>query len=238
MLGKKTSLLHLQKLLTHVLGPAHVRVTEYGPGQYTRWFLAWTLEQPKATAPIACGMNQTFRVTLSSADVGTTTGTTVEDPVQEIVSRISTYCQSSPGGWKLVVSPPSHIMTSTSGGSTVLLTIHEAIPIPPIAMFVDESEEATADQLHIPEIVMQALQASGADHTHFLPREGHFMVQLSIRPVVPANATLVPFEYQVKVTGYRHSSRGNAALKKIGSTLEGEICRTNRSWRRKLKGGQ
>ena len=239
MLGKKTSLLHLQKLLTHVLGPAHVRVTDYGPGHYTRWFLAWTLEQPQATAPMACGMDQTFRVALAPSAVATTMATTAQDPVQEIVSRISTYCQSSPGGWRLVVSSsPSNVVTSTSGGGTILLTIHEALPIPPIASYVDESEETTADQLHIPEIVMQALQASGSDHTHFLPREGHFMVQISIRPVVPVTATLVPFEYQVKVMGYRHSSRGHAALKKIGSTLEGEICRTNRSWRRKLKGGQ
>jgi 23S rRNA A1618 N6-methylase RlmF len=214
MLGKKTSLLHLQKMLTHVLGPAHIRVTEYEPGQYTRWFLAWTMEQPEATAPGALMLDHTFRVTLPPG---------TSDPVAEVISRVSSYCSSSPGGWALAVTP---LRISTSGG---ILKIHEVLPVPPIQTFVDESD-STADQLHIPEIILQALH--GADNTQLLPIEGHFVLQVSIQY---SSRTA---DCQVQVAGYRHSSRGQAALKKIGSTLEGDICRTNRSWRRKLKGEQ
>lgn len=221
MLGKKTSLLHLQKILNHVLGPAHVRMTEYGPGQYTRWFLAWTFEQPEAMVPTACLMDYTFRVALPLGTI---------DPVGQVVSRISTFCESSPGGWKLVCSPMSLF---TSGGC--ILKIHEASPVPPVTTFVNESDvcgTAEPSPLQIPEIVLRALQ--GQNNSQLLPNEGHFVLRVSIQQC-STSAIISSTECQVHVLGYRHSSRGQVALKKIGSTLEGDVCRTNRFWRRKLR---
>lgn len=212
MLGKKISFVHLEKMLAHIIGPAHIRVTEYGPGHYTRWFLAWSLEQPQATALAARSVEHCFRVHLPPRD---------RDPMEEIVSRLSSYCQSSPGGWAMTVD----MLGMSTNGRT--LQIREVAPTP-TKFFVDESPDTTqATQLHIPDIVIQALRESSENHC-FLPKEGHFVLSVSIDRLSTA-------ECQVRVVGYRHSSRGEAALKKIGASLEGDICRTNRFWRRKLE---
>lgn len=240
MLGKKTSLTLLQKTLTHVLGPAHVRVTEYGPGQYTRWFLAWTLERPLATALEArlAFQDDKFTVTLPA-------NTNVSDPasaaVAEVVSRIAAYCESSPGGWKLTMSHLSRPDQHTTPATTAWLQIQESSP-PPITTFVDESDPHTDQPLSIPTVILNALQHR-PDNSHFLPVEGHFVMHLSVE----AGATFSSDTHamtdddgdenqkvNVQFAAYRHSSRGQAAIKKIASTIQGEVCRTNRFWRRKL----
>ncbi len=214
MLGKKTSLLQLQKLLTHVLGPAHVRVTEYGPGQYTRWFLAWTMANPSAIEPSArvCLPEniECFRIALPEGTM---------NPTSEVVSRIITYCESSPGGWTLTVTP----LLNHSGPQT-LLQLQEVNPLP-VVLFVDESDQQT-EQVSIPSTILEALH--GEDNSQLLPPEGHFVVHVTVEATSPN-------ECQVHLAGYRHSSRGQAAIKKIGSTIQGDVCRSNRYWRRKLQ---
>ena len=210
MLGKKASLIKLQKLLTRVLGPAHVHATEYGPGQYTRWFLAWTLEQPATLSPLARieHAGDKFQVTL--LEHGSI------DSVSEVATRIRSFCETSPGGWDLEM-----IESSTPTTNSAVLMIKEAMPLA-ITNFVDES----MSNANIPEDVLLALQQV-QNNSSFLPDEGHFVIQVRV-----ARAVAAENKVSVQLECYAHSSRGIKAIEKIRNTIEGEINRTNRKWRR------
>jgi hypothetical protein len=233
MLGKKTSLIHLQKLLVRVLGPAHVETTEYGPGQYTRWFLAWTLERPLACAPSArCVQHasDSFQVTLSSLDDGNIYNiASPSEAVQEVVSRIVAFCESSPGGWDLTTTTTT--MTTVCGVSSPsmrMVQIQESMPLA-VTHFVDESDpppKASNSNSSIPQMVMEALQGRQGN-SQLLPEEGHFVMQASVQIMATTNDVI-----NVHLACYRHSSRGLKAIEKIRTGMEGEVSRTNRKWRR------
>jgi hypothetical protein len=228
MLGKKTSLIHLQKLLVHVLGPAHVETTEYGPGQYTRWFLAWTLERPLACAPSARCVkhaNDSFQVTSLDGNISSPS-----EAVQEVLSRIVAFCESSPGGWDLTTTAA---VCGVSSPSMRMVQIQETMPLA-VTHFVDESDPPPPNKASttsnssciIPQIVMDALQGR-QDNSQWLPEEGHFVMQASVQMATTTNNTV-----NVHLACYRHSSRGLKAIEKIRTGMEGEVCRTNRKWRR------
>ncbi|KAL3929566.1 MAG: hypothetical protein SGBAC_012149 [Bacillariaceae sp.] len=219
MLGMKTSLVKLEKLLIHILGPAHVETTEYGPGQYTRWFLAWTFRRPSLLddrARLNHG-NNSFEV--SVPDV-----TNHQRAINEVASRVSAFCVSSPGGWILTCQ---QVMSQGRPSSQVILQIQEERH-QPVAHFVDES----VDGLAIPDIIKNAL--NGQDNTQFLPPEGHFSIQVAVDTLTPEKSA-AGFIVQVQLACFRHSSRGLKAVEKIRSGLEGEVARTNRKWRRILQ---
>jgi 23S rRNA A1618 N6-methylase RlmF len=219
MLGKKSSLVKLQKILIHVLGPAHVEATEYGPGQYTRWFLAWTLGKPATTA-LSASVEQTvspFTVFIqednmeeSSEAFASASGVSA---LSEVANRMISFFDSSPGGWHLVT-------TATSSGSFVTLKTRERVPLV-ISSFVDESEPNAT----LPHVILEALK--GRDNSQFLPDEGHFVILATLRPS-NQNVNAVT----VQLACYRHSTRGLRAIEKIRNGMEAEICRTNRKWRR------
>jgi 23S rRNA A1618 N6-methylase RlmF len=216
MLGKKTSLVKLEKLLIHLLGPAHVETTEYGPGQYTRWFVAWNFRKPSAFTPAAHVRNpkDTFGVVLDGIP-------NAQQAMNEVASRICVFCQSSPGGWNLTVQQlPMH----NSHVPRLMLQIQES-DVPPIANFVDESE----GNINIPQIVLHALQ--GQTNSDFLPSEGHFVIQVALEPTMN-NEAEGGIGVNVQLACYRHSSRGLKAIEKVRSGIEGEVARTNRKWRR------
>ncbi|KAL3923620.1 MAG: hypothetical protein SGILL_001555 [Bacillariaceae sp.] len=179
MLGKKTSLVKLQKLLVHLMGPAHVKVAEYGPGQYTRWFLSWTLKQPCAVSSLAKlppHDQDSFQISLmtlreqTSSEELSNAMDTVADGMNEIVKRIVAYCQLSPGGWELA----PYEQSQEEEASTVMVRIQEEMP-PAVSSYVDE----TQSDLELPKVILDALQRH--EH-HFLPDEGHFLIQLCMRP--------------------------------------------------------
>ncbi|CAJ1942854.1 unnamed protein product [Cylindrotheca closterium] len=219
MLGKKSSLVKLEKLLIHVLGQTHVETTEYGPGQYTRWFLAWTFRRPTLfdeRAFLSHGNNY-FEVRIPEV-------MNYERAISEVASRVSGFCVSSPGGWVLncqdvtpQVQPSSHIV----------LQIQEQ-GHPPVKHFADEWSH---DNIVVPDVVKHAL--NGQDNTHFLPPEGHFAIQVAID--APKAKSAEGFVVRVHLACYRHSSRGLKAVEKIRSGMEGEVTRTNRKWRRILQ---
>jgi 23S rRNA A1618 N6-methylase RlmF len=235
MIGKKTSLVKLQKLLIHLLGPAHVRVTEYGPGQYTRWFLAWTLEHPVATAPTAACPHHdhdSFQIslaTLQEQEAKTNvqppqSQLSVDEAMTKIFYRILTFCESSPGGWDLSaeVVTPKECSSSSSSSNALTVHIQESMPLA-ITNYVDE----TQTDVEIPPGILDALQGRSND---FLPDEGHFLVQVTIRHVTRHDDKGNMFRIQLAF--FRHSTRGAKAVEKIRSTIEGEVCRTNRKWRK------
>jgi 23S rRNA A1618 N6-methylase RlmF len=86
MCGKKTSWIQLKHFVTELLGPAHVCSTEFTPGHLTRWFLAWTFEQPQMKSPLAHTEQWEFTVE--------------ETPWEQVMSRIEDYCANLPC-WKV-----------------------------------------------------------------------------------------------------------------------------------------
>eukprot|EP00980_Cylindrotheca_fusiformis_P015572 scaffold4447_cov120-Cylindrotheca_fusiformis.AAC.5 len=216
MLGKKTSLVKLKRILIHLLGPGHVETTEYGPGQYTRWFIAWTFRRPSAFAPAALSSNPSmdrFEVVLDGSN-------NAHQALNEVASRISVFCQSSPGGWHLAARqlplPTSHV-------PKLMLQVQES-SVPQITSFVDESES----NIVIPPLILDALQ--GRDNSEFLPPEGHFVIQVLLEQTMSNEKAAI--RVNVQLACYRHSSRGLKAVEKIRSSIEGEVARTNRKWRR------
>mmetsp|Transcript_27837 Transcript_27837/g.61422 ORF Transcript_27837/g.61422 Transcript_27837/m.61422 type:complete len:318 (+) Transcript_27837:2-955(+) len=235
MLSKKKSLVKLHKLLVRLLGPAHVETTEYGPGHYTRWFLAWTLEQPTATASGALSSpsdNDRFRVTVVAP-------LPTQFAVREVVDRIVLFCESSPGGWDLVAmfldgtatANMYNVMVSRYDGSQpeviVVRIIEKRMPYP-VINFVDEDQTG----VEIPESILRILR--NRYNEHFLPKEGHFCVEAEIRPAAinAGNNDPSTSMVDVRLSCYRHSARGAKAIEKIRNSLRGEVCRTNRKWRK------
>jgi 23S rRNA A1618 N6-methylase RlmF len=224
MLGKKTSLVKLQKILVHLLGPAHVQVTEYGPGQYTRWFLAWTLAQPVGIEPNAqCSPHDKdmFKVSLETLMKQEPRVCNAAVAMNEIVERIVKFCETTPGGWNLMAQlvPNKY---DDEGDDLVTVHIQEAMPLA-ISNFVDE----TQDEIEMPTGIRNALRGR-ANNNNFLPPEGHFLVQVKIRHVARQDGDL----FKMQLFLFRHSARGGKAIEKIRTSIEGEVCRTNRKWRK------
>lgn len=217
MLGKKTSLVQLQKLLVHVLGPAHVEITEYGPGQYTRWFLAWTLEQPPANASGAlCPKHEKddFEVLL------TVTTPLSKDPLQEVADRIVAFCETSSGSWDLEAS-----VERDAVDTRMLVRITEAMP-QAVTHFVDEGQNG----VEIPDSILRILY-NRKGNAQFLPEEGHFLVEAEIQQS-GNHPPLGQASVAVRLSCYKHSLKGSKAIEKIRNSMAGEICRTNRKWRK------
>ena len=221
-----------------------------------RWFLAWTLEQPLSTASGAlCPHNDKdkFQVTIATAATAATSlcdehdipvDTREQVVLREITDRVVAFCDSSPGGWDLAATvhtisnaPTSELLDSslTCNGEKIaaIVRIRENMP-PALTNFVDETEE----KAEIPESILQVLR--GRDNSGFLPKEGHFLVDVKVRFVrdsfrVGSNADI---NLQNRPTAnvhldcYRHSARGGKAIEKIRNSLNGEINRTNRKWRK------
>jgi hypothetical protein len=215
MCGKKTSFQRLKQILTHLLGKGHVQFMEVSPGYMTRWFLAWTFRRPKIDSPLARVTKQAlnFEVDIEDkSDAG--------DAMAEIVSRISTYCEALPG-WKLLTS----VATKES---SMAVRIVEA----PTAPSEDCGQVHDAEQL--PERLLDVIYQEW-DSSMFLPEEGHFLVEVCVSETRQKVNAERAWTVAVSVDCYEHSNRGGKAVEKIRSQLQGEICRSNRRWRRLLK---
>jgi hypothetical protein len=205
----------------HIFGPGHVQSTEYGPGQYTRWFLAWTFDQPLATASsAACPTHEKdkFQVSIQSlieqGNAGNQRVESIVDAMTEVVDRVVAFCDSSPGGWDLTATTIEH------SNNRFTARIQESMPLA-VHNFVDEA----LDCCDIPEPLLQALQ-SRVDNSLFLPEEGHFLIEVQIETAIDN------MNINVHLFNFRHSARGAKGVEKIRSGLEGEVCRTNRKWRK------
>jgi hypothetical protein len=193
MCGKKTSWIQLKHVVTQLLGPAHVCATEFTPGHLTRWFLAWTLEQPQIKSPLA--HTEQWKFTVEQ----TTTA--------DVVSRIQDYCVNLPD-WKL----------STIVVGDGRLEIQEAEPL---AQWVDDK--------FLPEQIQQIVARMDPGlRLELLPPQGHFLVDV----ILTASGG---GKVDASLQAFMHSTHGKKTVEKIKNQLQGEICRTNRRWRRKLK---
>jgi 23S rRNA A1618 N6-methylase RlmF len=212
MCGKKTSLVHLQHIVTALLGPGHCQATEFGPGHLTRWFLAWTLERPQIRSPLAKVDGFEFDVEFDSDNQAAMDGNNC--CVERVTGRIQDYCRTLPG-WELAVD------VTPANGSTgqQWLQIREVSP----------SRDCWNEDGAFPAVIQRALGLVGSDRRmELLPPQGHFLLDVTL---TPQPLTVV----QVQVTVYQHSAYGKKAADKIKSQLQVEVCRTSRRWRRKLQ---
>ena len=103
---------------------------------------------------------------------------------------------------------------------------------PSVDCFVDENQKG----VEIPESILHLLR--GRDNSDFLPEEGHFMIEIELvaTPVlqqcVGTVAVALVLAVDVQLRCYKHSLRGQKAIEKMRNSLEGEVCRTNRKWRK------
>lgn len=281
MIGKKSSFQYIHKVLTKILGYGHVRATEYGPGVYTRWFVAWRTVRPTTVVQYSIKDHRTttllprhptkdhFVVKIDTSDGPDDNDDDMDDMnmeddgggvdvarnsctdvalVWKVARRIRQYCNSNPGGWELQAITTTATGSTGAANVTMTVTITER-QVKPVLVYVDElhgdagnddgdgsSISHTADDLIPPEI-LHLLQQRSQQHDSntrrpqqsWLPIEGHFLIDLHLHCVHSSSSQP---SVCVSMTCYRHSTRGMKAVEKVRSTIEGEICRTNRKWRK------
>jgi methyltransferase len=217
MCGKKSSWLQLKAILTHTLGPGHVLATEFGPGHLTRWFLAWTFEQPSEDSPLAVSGNEllfTVNVVLDDQGMQRTQGL-----IEEVEKRIHAYFDEYPQT-RFSIS-----RAAVQLGRRLLVRQEESSLQ---EMWLSDEASITSQ---LPLNVKGVL--SGMDATikrHFLPPGGHFLIVIDISNQEAAQPGLVP----VKVSFYAHSIVGKQLIERVRNKLVSELCRTSRRWRRRL----
>jgi len=231
MCGKKTSWTTLQHIVTQLLGPGRVCATEFGPGQMTRWFLAWNLNVDRpvnATSPLAQRPGWSFTVPYWPPSTTIHRGDNPHDECDslqtaacaEMVERLEDYCRTFPDA-KLGVQALSS--SYHPDPCSRHLRICETTITPP-PWTGDES---------LPEPIRTIVQTMDpALRIEFLPTEGHLVLDVTVEVVAKASHQ---FDVKVQVEAYQHSAFGKKVVEKIKSQLEGEITRTNRRWRRKLQ---
>jgi hypothetical protein len=67
-----------------------------------------------------------------------------------------------------------------------------------------------------------------------LPIEGHFLIDAFVESNVSCNPS-GSYGVQVNLDMYSHTKHGNAIINMLQNQMPGEICRTNRKWRRFLQ---
>jgi len=214
MCGKKVSWNQLKSLLSAILGPGNVQTTEFGPGFHTRWFLAWTLERPTIRSPLARVKGFEFRVAQDH--------TTLDNFVSQITERIQEYFGTL-SGWDLTVSVSSNNRT----GQQWLQIRQSAVSSPP------GDHDNFSDSVHRSLDILSTDRKrhllsllSAERRRQLLPVEGHWLMDVALAPQGSA--------VQVQVEAYQHSSLRNTPIELTRNQMQGEVCRSNRRWRRKL----
>lgn len=216
MLGKKSSFSKLKGLLLHLVGPAHVVATEFGPGHLTRWFLAWTLRRPTLRSPLALVVgHRRIYVTITNS-------TSSAESVLEVVDRTRAYI-SSINEWTLSFGVTDN---DAENGRCIRAYILEE-RVSNVSLKVDEKESNA-----LPDRISDGLSKT-RNALEFLPREGHFCIDVNFS--CKENQSSDDSTIEVVLDCYRHSSFGEMVVKRILSQFEGEVCRSNRRWRRRLK---
>lgn len=206
MIGKKTSYTSLKNAMEQLLGYSHVRSTEFDPGHMTRWFLAWTFLRPHIRSPLAHTDSWSFNVDLGMVNVSNE-----NQMLNEASSRLQVYCEGSVQGRQL------KIRWNEQQKIAVIEEQNEALNSS--AWFGDDT---------LPHRLQQILKdhVSPEQRSSFLPQEGHFQVEISIRTI--SERTVV-----VTAQAFSHTRYGKMTVEKLKQQMEGEVCRTNRKWRRK-----
>ena len=212
MCGKKASWERLVHALQHTLGISHVDTAEFGPGHHVRWFLAWTWQRPGMRSLLAAQSTWEFDVTWNESLEGTSS----TNITTEITQRLEDYCALHPD-WNLQIE-------RDDDGASWSMTEK------PIVRFESHDEQFS----WLPYALNGAWTQWSQRAQVLLPTQGHFLLDLCILPS-PLQCSGKVDRVLVKVHAYAHTYYGKRRVAQIQSQLSGEIGRTNRRWRRKLK---
>ncbi|CAB9516176.1 U6 small nuclear RNA (adenine-(43)-N(6))-methyltransferase [Seminavis robusta] len=209
MLGKKTSFQQLHHLLDYLLGPGSIPSTQFGPGNLTRWFLAWTLQRPTIRSPLAKSTRPSFAVTLSPQDGDYNSDNNSSVPAI-VAQRIATYFREQ-RNYSLAIA------TTQQSPHGVVVSVREETPTP-----------VEWDDKKLPPAVWQVLQKDRIRFLDTRPAEGHFLLDISVDDNNSTGGG------RVQVTAYSHSTWGCKAVETLTNTnkFKAEIGRTSRKWRR------
>jgi hypothetical protein len=222
MCGKKSTYTKVRGILHYLLGSSHVVSTEFGPGFMTRWFLAWTFDlRPRIDSPLAAKKSFAFEV--AKPLLGSTR--TLE-PLSEIEQRVREYGESFPGC-------QMRIGTLSANGPSANHHGLLRVTLLPARGEISADQDGT-----LPEPLRRVLSTVPLERRlEWLPREGHFAVELAVRdPGWGGNGGVGPSSAcHVSVTTIAHNKVGQAVVDKIQVQLESEINRSSRKWRRILQ---
>ena len=201
MCGKKTSWIKLKHIVEQLLGYAHVRATEFGPGHLTRWFLAWTFQRPRIDSPLALSDHWSFVVDDANC--------------HQVTQRVERYVHES-SDLQVVTDDDSFRATSDAGKQQLLIREQQT------------NASCLVGDDALPERLRQILSASGPVRSNFLPVEGHFQISVSMASTTDHNV-------KVAASSFSHTRHGKLTVDRIRQQIQGEVCRTNRKWRRKQR---
>lgn len=215
MCGKKSTFLAVKSILHKVLGPSHVMDTEFGPSHMTRWFVAWTFEQPKIRSTLAANTSWSFTVPL----VGSSNS--VADFQEEVIRRIVEYLEPK----KFEVAPTVLSRCDAIGRRR--------------ANFVYRHQDVivSCDGQEIPASIQAILSRADTKKRclQLLPSEGTMVMDVVVSSVAVASSERNDSSCQVDVETFCHTLSGKKAIESVKLQMEGEIARTNRRWRRKIQ---
>jgi RNA methyltransferase len=125
-----------------------------------------------------------------------------------VMGRLQEYCATFPWG----------AMDCTGPDSDGCLLVYDRTPLPNTLWKGDDE---------LPGVIRNRIVNRMEARNQFLPQEGHFCLQI--------NLSELPGSIKVSVVSFAHSESGRKVVDKIHGQLQGEICRTNRRWKRKFK---
>jgi len=239
MCGHKSSWEALVHVLQATLGIAHVRTTEFGPGDTIRWFVAWTWQKPMARSPWAAHSAWDIDI-----DIGDTLLPNEHVPItvnEIIMQRLQDYCT-----WK----EDWHLQVSVNEDNKYYVTAAHCPSNAPNWTLMERSQviqwhEETDKVVWLPEPIQTSLSSWNTVHRaqYLLPPEGHFVVDIQIHPNNTTCTTTTTSgssgggsnRVVLSCRAYAHTLYGKRRVAQLQSHMGGELARTNRRWRRKVK---
>ena len=214
MCGKKTSFVTLYNIVSQMLGFTQVCSTEFGPGQLTRWFLAWTWHgQPCSRSPLAA--NDSFEFSVENEQNNSRVA------MDEVKQRLFEYAQE----FSLQCMETELVCDSNYGG------VGDDIVVCQLELWMAESiPDAVGtwvqDDKLLPSDLAQALARVPVEvRGKLLPPQGHFLL------IVEIGCSSISTILQVHTCIY--TFHGKREVAKFKQHMPGEITRTNRKWRRR-----
>jgi 23S rRNA A1618 N6-methylase RlmF len=237
MCAHKATVHAVQGLLRQLFGHARVVTTEFGPGQLTRWFVAWTLTaRPHGTSPYASTMEWSFAVSHDACDESSA------PPSVWVMDRLQDYCTHMQSQYplRMTVCPNNPPATHASTVTSVPMVHIVEDPIAHMTKWPGDED--------LPLRFRELIQQLGPSRRNaFLPGQGHFVLQVSVHVETPSRyrrpGGTIPLPTRggnpvtVHCQGWYHTKHGKQVLDRIQASLQGEVCRSNRRWRRKLQRG-
>jgi 23S rRNA A1618 N6-methylase RlmF len=214
MCGKKASWQYLLGVLQKLLGPSHVLTTEFGPGDTTRWFLAWTFEQPQIKSPNAWTSHWSVSVVVEKNTNANTNTNAARDVA---LGRIEEF-----------LAEKGFVADAINTGSTSTVNRGRISFVLPVS--IQHTGQLSSNRSDLPSS-MQAVVATldPSKRLQLLPPQGSALLDVTLEEQDGGES------FNVHVQAYCHCIASKKSVETIKLQMQGEICRTNRRWRRKQK---